>query len=72
MNTSVTLKFLHWKSPHKPPEEKVISFFNDDHFTTNSVTSLKLPMNYETFNYHIQSYITSGEAILISQHQSND
>ena len=71
MKIKYTLKFPAWRSPGCAPQEKVITFYNDGQYTTNSVTSLVIPMNEETFTDCIQAYVASGEASLIHENKAN-
>jgi len=57
-----TLKFPAWVNPNGTVQERIITFYNDDQFTTNSETDHKVPQNEEVFNGCIDAYIQCGEA----------
>lgn len=71
MKLKYTLLFPNWKDPGCAPQQKVITFTNDGQYTTNSVTSLVIPMNEETFTDCIKTYVASGEASLIPENKVN-
>jgi hypothetical protein len=58
-----TLKFPAWINPNGTVHERIITFYNDGQFTTNSETDHKVPQNEEVFNGCIDAYIQCGEAI---------
>lgn len=71
MKSKYTLLFPAWRYPGCAPQQRVITFTNDGQYTTNSVTSLVIPMNEETFTDCIKAYVASGEASLISENKAN-
>lgn len=56
------LRFPAWKDPDGTVHERIITFHNDDQFTTNSETDHMLPQNEEEFDRCIAIYIQNGEA----------
>lgn len=62
-----TLKFQAWKNQDGTVQERIITFKNDDQFTTNSETDYIVPQNEDVFDRCIEMYIQSGEAIEIIQ-----
>lgn len=62
-----TLKFQAWKNQDGTVQERIITFKNDDQFTTNSETDYIVPQNEDVFDRCIEMYIQSSEAIEIIQ-----